>query len=54
MTRELPPLVPVSPELEHLLWRAGFELEHLYGDFEGTPFSEGGNELVWIARAMRS
>jgi SAM-dependent methyltransferase len=37
-------------ELEHLLHRAGFELERLYGDFEGTPFSEGGDELVWVAR----
>ena len=37
-------------ELEHLLWRAGFELEALYGDFEGTPLSEGGAEMVWVAR----
>jgi hypothetical protein len=37
-------------ELEHLLWRAGFALEHLYGDFEGTPFSEGGDEIVFVAR----
>jgi SAM-dependent methyltransferase len=37
-------------ELEHLLWRAGFELAALYGDFERTPFEEGGGELVWIAR----
>lgn len=37
-------------ELEHLLARAGFELEHLYGDFAGTPFNQGGDELVWVAR----
>ena len=37
-------------ELEHLLRRAGFELVHLYGDFERTPFSEGGDEMVWLAR----
>jgi len=37
-------------ELEHLLWRAGFELTRLDGDYEGTPFSEGGDELVFTAR----
>ncbi|MHC4862006.1 MAG: class I SAM-dependent methyltransferase, partial [Planctomycetota bacterium] len=37
-------------ELEHLLHRAGFTIEHLYGDFERTPFEEGGEELVWVAR----
>lgn len=36
-------------ELEHLLRRAGFELTHLYGDFAGTPFADGGDELVWVA-----
>jgi SAM-dependent methyltransferase len=38
-------------ELEHLLARAGFELEALYGDYRGTPFADGGGELVWVARA---
>lgn len=37
-------------ELEHLLHRAGFELVDLYGDFERTPFEEGGDEMVWLAR----
>ncbi len=37
-------------ELEHLLHRAGFDLERLDGDFAGTPFERGGSELVWVAR----
>ena len=37
-------------ELAHLLARAGLELVDLFGDFDGTPFAEGGDELVWIAR----
>jgi SAM-dependent methyltransferase len=38
-------------ELEHLLWRGGFELVELYGDFAGTPLDEGGEEMVFVARA---
>lgn len=40
-------------ELEHLLFRAGFELRNLWGDFRRTPFPEGGSELVFTARARR-
>ena len=38
-------------ELEHLLARAGFTLERLYGDFRKTPFAEGGGEMIFVARA---
>jgi SAM-dependent methyltransferase len=37
-------------EMEHLLARCGFEVEALYGDFEGTPFGAESAEMVWVAR----
>jgi len=37
-------------EFEHLLARAGLEIEALYGDFDRRPFNESSNELIWIAR----
>ena len=37
-------------EFEHLLWRCGFEVEALYGDFDRGPFTEMHHELIWIAR----
>lgn len=37
-------------ELEHLLWRGGFEIVDLFGDFAGTPLNEGGDEMVFVAR----
>jgi hypothetical protein len=37
-------------ELEHLLARAGFALEALHGDYDGTPFPEKSNEMLWVAR----
>jgi len=36
-------------EMQHLLERAGFEIEALHGDFRRGPFHAGG-EQVWIAR----
>ena len=36
-------------EMQHLLEGAGFEIEALYGDFEGGAFHHGA-EQVWIAR----
>jgi SAM-dependent methyltransferase len=36
-------------EMEHLLARAGFGVEALFGDFAGGPFRAGG-EQVWVAR----
>jgi SAM-dependent methyltransferase len=38
-------------ELEHLLVRSGFTLEHVYADYEGTPYgSKYPGELVAVAR----
>ena len=36
-------------EMEHLLVRAGFEIEALYGDCYAVPFSDTSPEQVWIA-----
>lgn len=38
-------------ELEHLLSRCGFSVEHLYGDFDRRPVGEDGSaELIFVAR----
>ncbi|MEX1253438.1 MAG: class I SAM-dependent methyltransferase [Dehalococcoidia bacterium] len=37
-------------EAEHLLARAGFEIEALYGDFLGAEFTDTSPEMVWVAR----
>ena len=38
-------------EIEHLLARAGFEVEALYGDFERSPYgSKYPGELIFVAR----
>lgn len=38
-------------ELEHLLWRCGFELEQLYSGFDRAPYgSSYPGELIAVAR----
>jgi SAM-dependent methyltransferase len=37
-------------EIEHLLARAGYEVEALYGDWQRGPFVENGQEMIWVAR----
>ena len=37
-------------EMEHLLTLCGFEVEALYGWFDGRPFTDDSNEMVWVAR----
>jgi SAM-dependent methyltransferase len=37
-------------EMEHLLALSGFEVEALYGWFDGRPFTDESNEMVWVAR----
>jgi len=37
-------------EMEHLLARAGFEVEALYGDFDERPLTEECREMIWVAR----
>jgi len=35
-------------EMEHLLTRAGFRIDTLFGDFKRGPFHAGG-EQIWVA-----
>jgi SAM-dependent methyltransferase len=37
-------------EMEHLLGRAGFEVESLFGDFLGNPLTDSSTDMVWQAR----
>ncbi len=37
-------------EMEHLLARAGFEIEALYGDFLRRPLTTESSEMVWVTR----
>ncbi len=37
-------------EMEHLLARAGLEIEDLFGDCYGAPFTDTSPELVFVAR----
>lgn len=36
-------------EFEHLLARCGFDVLALYGSFNRQPFTQAGQELIWIA-----
>lgn len=38
-------------EMEHLLELCGFDLQAVYGDFDGGPVTEDTEDLVWVARA---
>ena len=37
-------------EMRQLLHEAGFEVEALYGWFDGRPFDDASDEMVWVAR----
>ncbi len=37
-------------EVEHLLTRAGFQIEAVYGDFDGSPIGAHRRELIFVAR----
>jgi hypothetical protein len=37
-------------ELEHLLARAGFTIESMYGNFDRSPLVDASPEIVIIAR----
>ena len=37
-------------EIEHLLHRAGYEVEAMYGGWKKEPFERNGQEMIWIAR----
>jgi SAM-dependent methyltransferase len=38
-------------ELEHILARAGLEVEALYGGFDRSPLADGSTEMIFVARA---
>lgn len=37
-------------ELEHLLGRTGFDIERLYGNFDGSPFGDESQEMIVVAK----
>jgi SAM-dependent methyltransferase len=37
-------------EMEHALGRAGFSVEALYGDFDGSPMTAASQSAIWLAR----
>jgi hypothetical protein len=37
-------------EFEHLLARAGYEVEALYGGWDGRPLDAEGEDMIWIAK----
>ncbi len=38
-------------EVEHLLARGGFEVEHVYSDYDGSPYgSRYPGDLIFVAR----
>jgi len=39
-------------ELEHLLARAGFAIDALYGDYDRSPYDDDSPELIVAARAI--
>jgi SAM-dependent methyltransferase len=41
-------------EFEHLLARAGYEVEALYGGWEGGPPTPEGEDMIWSARKRRA
>lgn len=39
-------------EMAHLFELCGYEVEALYGDFDGAPFTSESTEMVWVARKV--
>lgn len=39
-------------EMEHLLARAGFAVEAVYGDFFRQEFRDDSSEMIWVARSQ--
>jgi ubiquinone/menaquinone biosynthesis C-methylase UbiE len=37
-------------EMDHLLARAGFEMEAVFGDFSREPLIDASTEMIWLAR----
>lgn len=49
-THELAIRITGAAELELMLWLTGFEVEEVYGGFEGEPFDERSDHLIVLAR----
>ena len=41
-------------ELEHLLARAGFTIESMYGDFDRSPLVDASPEIIVVAAGLRT
>ncbi|HSF80738.1 MAG TPA: class I SAM-dependent methyltransferase [Anaerolineales bacterium] len=41
-------------EMEHLLARAGFQVEAVYGDFSGNELNDESSEMIWLAKKNRA
>lgn len=41
-------------EMEHLLYRAGFSVEALYGDFFKNPLADQSENMIWVACNLTS
>lgn len=37
-------------EMQHLLELSGFEIVNVYGWFDGRPFSDNSEEMIWVAK----
>ncbi len=50
LSREMSVWVMTSGELVRLFVHAGFDVEHLHGDLDGSPFELGSQRLLVVAR----
>jgi SAM-dependent methyltransferase len=41
-------------EVEHILKRTGFDIEATYGDFDRSPFTDKGPQMIWLAKTGNS
>jgi SAM-dependent methyltransferase len=41
-------------EMEHLLARAGFEIDAIYGDFARGPLLDASSEMIWVAHPSQA
>ncbi len=37
-------------EMEHLLHRAGFTVDAVYGNFDGEPLTDDSEQMIWVSR----
>ena len=39
-------------EMEHLVRRAGYEIEAVYGDFTGRDLDDESEEMIWVLKRI--